>query len=324
MPTPFKPKSIIIYRVTSDLDLSSFAEKLSTLKFQPCAPQDMSRTGWVSPLGDEYEDLLHEGNGLVLLNAKNETKILPPATIKEIVSERVIKLETEQLRRLKKTEIASLKDVVLAELLPKALSKYSRTAVWIDTRSRLLVVDTSSARKAEEVLALLRKTIGSVPVIPFTLEHPIELTLTKWVRSGELPPGFALADEATLKAVLEDGGVVTSKKQDLVCDEIASHIEAGKLVTKLTIAWQEQITFCIDDSFILSRIHFDEVLLEENDDIDHDDFAQRFDADFILFTGVIMEIIDLLIQELGGEAKRKIETQPNSNNQAEDSNEGES
>nr|WP_233468677.1 recombination-associated protein RdgC [Enterobacter asburiae] len=30
-------------------------------------------------------------------------------------------------------------------------------------------------------------------------------------------------------------GVVTTKRQDLICDEIAHHIEAGKLVTKVAL-----------------------------------------------------------------------------------------
>lgn len=45
------------------------------------------------------------------------------------------------------------------------------------------------------------------------METPIELTLTEWVRSGSAAQGFQLLDEAELKALLEDGGVIRAKNR---------------------------------------------------------------------------------------------------------------
>jgi len=303
MHTPFSVKNLAIYRISRDVDFSKLEELAVNYKFTPCASQDMAKSGWISPLGDEFENLIHEASGVILLCYKSEKKNIPGSVIKEKLNEKVTKLETEQARKLKRTEIASLKDEILHTLLPITLPKTTRTYIWIDKQAGLLIVDAASARRAEDVNALLRKTLGSLPVVPLTMEKPIELTLTEWVRSGQLPAGITLGSDITLKSMLEGGGIVTARSQDLVCDEIANHIESGKVVTKVSIDWQERISLVLKDDCTISRIRFSDVLKEQNDDISREDVAQRFDADFVLFTGELMALINTLIESLGGEAE---------------------
>ncbi len=299
-------KNMMVYRLNRDIPLSAddLEKQLDAFTFSPCGSQDMAKTGWVSPMGNRGEALTHEINGQIVICARTEQKILPSPVVKQALEAKIDKLEAEQSRKLKKTEKDSLKDEVLHSLLPRAFSRFSQTFMWIDTVNNLIIVDCASAKKAEDTLALLRKSIGSLPVVPLTLETPIELTLTEWVRSGELPAGFALMDEAELKAILEDGGVIRCKKQDLISDEIATHIEAGKVVTKLSLDWQERIQLVIADDASIKRLKFSDTLREQNDDIDREDFAQRFDADFTLMTGELAALISNLVEALGGEAKR--------------------
>lgn len=296
-------KNAIVYRMTRDIQISSdeLETQLKNLEFSPCGSQDMMKVGWTNPI-KTGEALTHSVGNQILIVAKREEKILPTDVIKKELQAKIDKLEAEQGRRLKKTEKDSLKDEVVQDLLPRAFSKESTVSVWIDNDNQRIIVDASSAKRAEDTLALLRKTLGSLPVVPLTMKTPIELTLTDWLRDGVIPQGFNLTDEAELKAILAEGGIARFKKQDLVSDEIASHIEAGKLVTKLSLDWNDTIQFTLCDDGSFKKIKFSDVLKAQNDDIDREDIAQRFDADFALFTGEMTRLIDSLINSLGGEA----------------------
>ncbi len=298
-------KNILVYRLNKEIALSmdELEQQLASLAFTPCSSQDMTRTGWVSPMGDRGEALIHVAGKQVMICARKEDKILPATVIKNALQDKVEKLEGEQGRKLKKTEKATLKDEVVHTLLPRAFSKFSQTFIWLDLEKQLVIVDSGSAKRAEDNLALLRKTLGSLPVVPLNFNESVELKMTEWVRSGELPAGFTLMDEAELKAVLDEGGVIRCKKQELVSDEIATHIEAGKFVTKLSVDWEDRLQFMLCDDGSIKRIKFSETLREQNDDIDKADFAQRFDADFILMTGELSALIERVTEVLGGEAE---------------------
>lgn len=299
-------KNLMVYRLSREVALSAeeMEKQLSAFSFTPCGSQDMSKTGWVSPMGSHSDALTHTANGQIMICARKEDKILPSPVIKQALQSKIEKLESEQARKLKKTEKDSLKDEVLHTLLPRAFSRFSQTFMWIDTVNGLIIVDCASAKKAEDTLALLRKSLGSLPVVPLTMESPIELTMTEWVRSNDMPAGFALQDEAELKAILEEGGVIRCKKQNLIGDEIAVHIENGKLVTKLAVDWQERIQIVLSDDGSIKRLKFSDLIRDQNEDIDREDFAARFDADFILMTGELAALIANVIEALGGEAQK--------------------
>ena len=301
-------KNITIYKLSREADLTHLEDKKKMILFTPCGSQDMAKFGFVSPFGDNSEVIAMHGNGFILVEAKRETKILPPPVIQRAIQEKIEKLEQEQARKLKKTEKDSLKDQVLHSLLPRAFSKFSVIQAIYDGSTKRIYIN-ASARQAEDMLALMRKSLGSLPVVPLSVENPIELTLTDWVRDASAPQGFQMGDAAELKAVLEDGGIARVKKQDLGSDEISTHLEAGKLVTKLALDWQNRIKFTLDHNFSLTSVKFADELLEQNSDIDSEDVAQRLDADFFLLTSEISCLVDALVNALGGQV---IHISPNS------------
>lgn len=302
-------KNAVIYRLKKESVLTSedyiheLADELEKLRFTPCASHDFSTCGWVPPLGELSDQLYHFANGQLLLTLRKEEKILPGQVITDELNKRVSKVEHQQTRRLKKSEKACIRDDVIYSLLPRAFTRNSTTSIWINMAQSLVVVDAGSISRAEDALAVLRKSLGSLPVVPLMMQSPIELTLTEWVKTGKFPAGFTPGSEAELKGILGCDGVGFFRKQDLVSDEILTHIEAGKVVVELSLDWQGRISFKLTDYFSIKRIKFSDDTLSQNDDIDREEAAHRFDADFVLMTGALNNLLYYLIDALGGEAK---------------------
>lgn len=155
-------KNLMVYRLSREISLRAeeMEKQLASMAFTPCGSQDMAKMGWVPPMGSHSDALTHVANGQIVICARKEEKILPSPVIKQALEAKIAKLEAEQARKLKKTEKDSLKDEVLHSLLPRAFSRFSQTMMWIDTVNGLIMVDCASAKKAEDTLALLRKSLG--------------------------------------------------------------------------------------------------------------------------------------------------------------------
>lgn len=302
MKTPFL-KNVCIYRLSRDfkLDPETLEKQMAEFAFSPCGSQDMSRRGWVNVTP---EKLFIEHEDSFLLCCQHQVKIIPNPVINDAVAERVAKIEADQGRKIRRIERLSIKDEVLHTLLPRAFSKNTSNYVWVDVAHQLVFVEATSARVAEDLLGLLRKTLGSLPVVPLMMETPIELTITEWLKKSAMPAGYAAGSEAVLKAILENGGALRVSKQDLLSDEITTHIDAGKLATTLALDWQKRITFRLADDMTIKAIHYADDLRDQNDDIEREDIHSRMVADFILFKAEFGALLASLIDVLGGEYAR--------------------
>jgi recombination associated protein RdgC len=295
-------KNLLLYRLTKPFTHTQeqLEDALSAFAFKPCGSQDLSQLGWVSPLGKQGTALTHSANNELLLCVKKEEKILPSPVIREALQEKIESSEAEQQRSLKKAEKQALKDDIIQQLLPRAFTRHNLTFAWISPDGGFICVDASSARKADELLGLLRKSLGSLPIVPVSLETPADVTMTDWLKEGKAPNGFELGSEAEFRSALEHGGIIRAKEQDLLSDEITAHLEADKMVTKLALTYADNLSFVLTDEVALKRLKFADELLEENDDIDNEDPLARFDADFALMCGELSQFLPALYEALGG------------------------
>lgn len=294
-------KNALMYRFTRNIDFGNLELLLEDFKFSACGAHDKQQFGWVTPFGKHGTSFIHASGNNVLVAAQLETREVPAQVIKDALAARVEAAELQEGRKLKKVEKDAIKDAVVTDLLPRAFSKYKRSYALIMLDLGVIVVDAASWNGAEALLALLRKTIGSLPVVPVTPKVPLELKMTNWVKDDVMPEGFTIDDSCLeLKAILESGGIIRCKDQDHKSDEVKSHIAADKLVTKMSIDWQDRIYFNFSDDMRLSAIKWADELKEQNADMDRESEAQRLDADFTLMYGEFASLIPQLFEAVGG------------------------
>jgi len=292
-------KNLYFFTFTRPFELSEdqLEKHLAEHLFTPCGSTEQSHFGWVNALGKHGQSTVHSANGNFLICARKEEKILPAPVIKDMIEAKVAQLEVEQARSATKKEREQFKEDIIFELLPRAFSRVTDTHAYINAEHNLIVVNSGSRGKAEDLLALLRKVIGTLPVTSVSPETAPDELMTDWLNEKSIGDNFTLGMEAEFHALGDDGAVVRVKNQDLDSDEIKTHLDADKYVVKLALEWDEAMSFILCDDLAIKRLKFFDVLQEQNDDIDSDDVVAKIDADFALMAGEINRLINDLLSE---------------------------
>lgn len=287
-------KNATVYQITRDLNLKSpesikdLSEKLKNFGFKAVGVRDFSSFGWAPPVGSDFV-LMSEGR--ILISAKKETKILPAATVNKELAIKVKELAEKEGRRIGKKEKESLKDVVTQDLLPKCFSKDKTTFGYIDTINNLLVIDSSSETEVDEFCALLRKSIDSLPIVPFNTVKPSTETMSLWIKSKEDPSGFIILNDMKLEGF--EGDKASFKGQDLFCDEVINHLESMQ-VTEIRLDVPNKVSFTLTDDLKLRSIKWaQEFIINAAED---ESQAVKDDADFFLMSSELNNIIKNLIE----------------------------
>lgn len=298
-------KNLIFYRFTEtqDYQFDSLEKALHEHMFTPCKSQELSRYGWVSP-HSSLDTPLFTSSGAFLICAQKEEKILPANVIKRKLDEKVEAIQAEQGRKVYRKEKLQMKDEIILDLLPRAFSKYSQTHALILPRANLLVVDSSSHKKAEELLNLLRNSLSTLPVVLPDVHQSPSVVMTSWLEKHLMPTPFSVLQECELKDTSEEGAVIRIKGQDLFSDEISAHIDAGKEVNRLSVCWDDQIEMTLLSDLTVKRLKPTETLTAEINEDSSEDPLARLDGDVSRLTLEYQKLIPQLLDLFGGEVER--------------------
>lgn len=297
-------KNLRIYRLTRPFELSpeAVSARLDQQAFQPCARLASASHGWVSPLGRLGEQKVHVVNGCIMICARRDEKILPPGVIRAMVTEKVDEIEDTQLRKVNRRERNDMRDDLYQELLPRALCRSARTYAYIIPQDDLLIIDSASASRAEELISLLRESLDGLSAVPLALKASLPMVMTRWLSEVRLPAGLTLGSQCVLRDPSDQDAVVRCRHIDITGDEVQTHLDAGRQLVQLELEWNETFSFLFNEDFTLRRIRFTDIVQEQAGEIDdEDDGRVRFDNDFAIMTLAFARCLPHLIEACGGE-----------------------
>ncbi|MDE2076416.1 MAG: recombination-associated protein RdgC [Burkholderiales bacterium] len=292
-------KNLVVYRIGPEWQASLMVieSSLQKMRFVPCGATQKQSLGWVEPRGLKHAPLVESIGGQYLLKLQVEQRVLPGAVVKRRTEEMARQVEESTGRKPGKKQTKELKEQAELELLPMAFTKQSSINVWINPERHLLMLDTSSSARAEDVITYLVKSLDGFSMALLQTKESASVAMKEWLASGEPPACFTIDRDCELKSMDEIKSVVRYARHLLDTEEVKSHIVSGKMPTRLAMTWEGRVSFVLTESMQLKKIDFLDVVFEGrkpgND--------EAFDADAAIATSEMSKLIPDLVDALGGE-----------------------
>jgi recombination associated protein RdgC len=298
-------KNALIYRIeTWDPPApAAIEERLAGQRFIECAASQPESAGWVEPRGRKHGALLELVAGQTILRLCVERKPVPSSVVKTLLDERLQKIEDDTGRRPRGKQAKELKETIVHELLPRAFAKRSHTLVWLDAKAGLVLVDAANVKKADALVTRLVELLGGgMRLALLQTQMSPSAAMAEWLATREAPAGFSIDRDCELKQPDSEKATVRYARHTLDIDELAAHIQQGKLPTQLAMTWNSRVSFVLTEALTLKKIKLLDLVLEGAPEPQGDD---GFDADVALSTGELRALIPDLVAALGGELVRE-------------------
>lgn len=294
-------KNLLVYRLKeTQIKADDLEAKLKDNALQPCGGFEMESRGWVTPRGGDR--FLYSLQRQWLISFGVNQKLLPGSIINQVAKERAEKLAEKQEHPVGRKQMRDIRERVLEELMPKALSRRRELKTWIDPVNHWLIIDTAADKKADELLESLLGTDIELEPKRLECQQSPSAQMTLWLSSGKVPAPFTIDQDLELKASGDSRATVRYVNHPLEGKEIREHISGGKTATRLGMTWKNRVSFVLTDQLQIKRVAFLDILKDETES-QAEDADEQFDIDFALMTGELAAMLADLVEALGGEKK---------------------
>lgn len=303
-------KNVWVYGVASGWpeSLEVLEDALQRMPFEPGTASQEKAVGWVEPRGQGHGPMAESVNGHWMLRFMAETRQVPSSVIKRRVDEMAAQIEATTGRKPGKKEKRDLKEEATAALLPQAFPRQQSTWVWLDTQNHRMVLDTTSAGRADDIITALVKLLDGFSVEPLNTATSPTVAMATWLTEQTAPAGFDIGKECELKSADETQAVVRYARHLLLTDEVREHIAIGKQPTRLALHWDDRVSFLLTDNLQLKKLAFEDSVVEQAKA--QGQRADDFDGNVMMLTAELVPLIGDLIDALDGLAELGAATTP--------------
>ena len=283
----------LIYQYELD-DSTHLAELLSQDAMKPCPPHARFIYGWLPAIAGEFA---HETAGAALICMGKEERLLPRGVINRILDERVQTLEAQRGYAVKRAEKGQMAEDLEFELLPKAFCLQKRTFAFLDTVSKRLIINASSANQASQLTSLLRKTVPGISIEPLQHMGNLSVLFAEWITHPEsLPANFQLASDCLLFSPDDEKKRFSCKGYELPAEEILTLLSQGLAAAEISIIWNERIQFTLTHELTFKRLKCMDYLVDDFSEIrELEEEYEQQDAALTLLSGEFRSLMNDLL-----------------------------
>ena len=259
-------------------------QHLEEAHLKPCPAHARFIYGWLPVQNAQF---VHQISGNTLICLGKEERILPRGVIQRLLCEQTEALEAQRGYPVKRAEKNQLAEELEFQLLPKAFCLQKKLPALIDHINQRLIINTSNANQAGQLMTLLRQALPGLVIEPIINLDNIPARLTHWMTQPEtLPACFSISHHCVLTDLSDNKRQFNCKGYALPAEEISLLLAQGLSITEMTLNWHDKIEFTITDQLTFKRVRCLDYLVNEfNDTHDIDDDNAQQDAALALLAG---------------------------------------
>lgn len=292
-------RNAIVYPFTG-LAPQELQAAIDARPFNPLGAMDMEGIGFTPPVKGSPDNYRQVGDVLMIC-VRKDTKILPKSVVDAEAQARAEEIEEQRGFKVGPKQMRELKELVAAELLPKAFTRTVKVYALVDFAAGLVIINTASVGRAEETLGVLSRALRENDEWHLTAWHVNGIpgnSMTTWFRYGEEPAGFNLDDRALL--VGEDSPAKVRISAQSVDDDDIRALAGGRACAELGMTYQSKVSFVLTRDLAIKRIDFLDIASIENDSQVEPLPEERVDAEILLSAKEVGGLVAALDGAMGG------------------------